>query len=257
MISFRQRWFNMRGVRAKADNRSPRELASCDLKAKHFIRFDKSRHSLDTAWLSPSRPGPLPDRPSEGLVRRCRLNCPHTSRFIGPRQSNPPHVFVTAQQREHPAAYDTYLSFVRDEQTGDGIAKSDNFSRGSNERIGCWLHFAEQGCLALLSTILIAAFVSWLLFCRWRGEQRIEFEKIEIEEARFEVDPNHAAPVELQLLPGIGPKLASRIVASRELHGNFESVDELQRVHGIGEQTIRRLAPFIAIRTSTARPSLP
>ncbi len=48
------------------------------------------------------------------------------------------------------------------------------------------------------------------------------------------VDLNAADATTLQTLPGIGPVLAERIVAWREEHGPFASVEELGEVSGIG-----------------------
>jgi comEA protein len=59
------------------------------------------------------------------------------------------------------------------------------------------------------------------------------------------VDLNRATAAELQALPGIGPSLASRIVAWRTGHGPFRSVDELERVPGIGHKTATRLQPRV------------
>lgn len=50
-----------------------------------------------------------------------------------------------------------------------------------------------------------------------------------------------APPDSLDLLPGIGPVLAARIVAHRAARGPFTTWTELDRVHGIGPATIRRL----------------
>jgi competence protein ComEA len=45
----------------------------------------------------------------------------------------------------------------------------------------------------------------------------------------------------LDLLPGIGPVLAARIVAARRAHGSgFTSWDEIDRVKGIGPTMIAR-----------------
>ncbi|HDS29198.1 MAG TPA: helix-hairpin-helix domain-containing protein, partial [Candidatus Acetothermia bacterium] len=52
------------------------------------------------------------------------------------------------------------------------------------------------------------------------------------------VDVNRASVDELVALPGIGPVLAARIVAYREEHGMFRTLDELQKVSGIGRQTV-------------------
>lgn len=54
------------------------------------------------------------------------------------------------------------------------------------------------------------------------------------------LDLNTASADDLQLLPGIGPALAARIVADRETRGPFERVDDLERVQGMGERLVRR-----------------
>jgi competence ComEA-like helix-hairpin-helix protein len=55
------------------------------------------------------------------------------------------------------------------------------------------------------------------------------------------VDLNRATARELEALPGIGPSLASRIVADREVRGPYPDLPSLQRVSGIGPATIARL----------------
>jgi competence protein ComEA len=45
----------------------------------------------------------------------------------------------------------------------------------------------------------------------------------------------------LELLPGIGPVLAARIVADRTARGPYTAWTELDRVRGIGPVTVRRL----------------
>ena len=55
------------------------------------------------------------------------------------------------------------------------------------------------------------------------------------------IDLNRADWRELALLPGVGKVLAERIVANREGLGDFRCVDDLSRVHGIGEKTVERL----------------
>src|SRR5690606_15101474 len=57
------------------------------------------------------------------------------------------------------------------------------------------------------------------------------------------IDINLAGARELELLPGIGPALAERIVAERERNGPFASVDDLRRVSGMGERLVRRVGP--------------
>ena len=53
------------------------------------------------------------------------------------------------------------------------------------------------------------------------------------------IDVNRATLDDLISLPGIGPALAQRIIDYRSEHGPFQSVDELERVSGIGPLTIQ------------------
>ena len=53
------------------------------------------------------------------------------------------------------------------------------------------------------------------------------------------IDINTASADELaQAIKGVGPAKAAAIVAHREKHGPFASVDDLALVQGIGEKTV-------------------
>ena len=58
---------------------------------------------------------------------------------------------------------------------------------------------------------------------------------------------NAATAAELEALPGIGPSLAGAILAEREKTGRFESVDDLKRVRGIGEQRFADLKDLVTV----------
>lgn len=60
------------------------------------------------------------------------------------------------------------------------------------------------------------------------------------------VNVNRATAAELQALPGIGPKLAQRILDERARQ-RFRSVDDLRRVPGIGAKTLDRLRPHVTV----------
>jgi competence protein ComEA len=62
------------------------------------------------------------------------------------------------------------------------------------------------------------------------------------------VDVNHADAETIAALPGIGPGLAARIVAFRELNGPFASADELLDVAGITERRYAAIVPYIVVR---------
>ncbi len=61
------------------------------------------------------------------------------------------------------------------------------------------------------------------------------------------IDLNRAGSRELQTLPGIGPALAERILASRAREGPFREPDDLLRVPGIGPVTLARLRGRIRV----------
>ncbi len=60
-------------------------------------------------------------------------------------------------------------------------------------------------------------------------------------EADSPLDLNSATVEELDKLPGVGEVLAKRIVEYRTSHGGFRSVEELQRVDGIGSRKFQQL----------------
>ena len=62
------------------------------------------------------------------------------------------------------------------------------------------------------------------------------------------VDINTADANALAALPGIGPVYARRIVAYRDAHGPFRSVDELLAVSGIGTKRLASLRKLVVIR---------
>jgi len=61
------------------------------------------------------------------------------------------------------------------------------------------------------------------------------------------VDLNTASPAQLEALPGIGEVRARAIVAHREAHGGFASVDQLADVKGVGERLLEALRPHVTV----------
>lgn len=59
------------------------------------------------------------------------------------------------------------------------------------------------------------------------------------------IDINSADQDDLEQLPGIGPAKAEAIVAYRDEHGPFETIDELAEVDGISEEMVDDLSPYI------------
>lgn len=67
------------------------------------------------------------------------------------------------------------------------------------------------------------------------------------------VDINHATVAELEALDGIGSAKADAIVAYREKNGPFGTVDDLQRVRGIGVKLLEKLRPQVKADRSAVR----
>lgn len=62
------------------------------------------------------------------------------------------------------------------------------------------------------------------------------------------IDLNAADPLQLQQVPGVGPSLAERIVAFREINGPFRSVDELLDVGGMTDRRLDAISAYVVVR---------
>ena len=65
------------------------------------------------------------------------------------------------------------------------------------------------------------------------------------------VNLNTATAAEFESLPGIGAKVAARIVEYRMKKGPFRKIEELMNVQGIGEKSFLKLRPQLTV---SARP---
>lgn len=62
-----------------------------------------------------------------------------------------------------------------------------------------------------------------------------------------DVNLNSATQVQLELLPGVGPVMAGKILAWRQEHGHFSRVEELQEIDGIGPKTYAHIVPHVRL----------
>ena len=64
------------------------------------------------------------------------------------------------------------------------------------------------------------------------------------------VNLNTATVAELTTLPGVGPRLAERIIEYRQKKGPFKKIEEIMNVQGVGEKSFLKLKPQITVTSS-------
>ena len=62
---------------------------------------------------------------------------------------------------------------------------------------------------------------------------------------------NTASAQQLDMLPGVGPSTAQKIIDYRQAHP-FRSVRQLMRIKGIGRKTFDRLRPYLSVKGETS-----
>ena len=67
-------------------------------------------------------------------------------------------------------------------------------------------------------------------------------------EGSLRVNLNTASARQLESLPGIGPALANLIIAGRP----YKTIDELEKVRGVGPRTMQSLRPLLTVDEPTA-----
>jgi len=63
--------------------------------------------------------------------------------------------------------------------------------------------------------------------------------------SNLQIDPNSADEEQLRQLPGIGPELAARIVASRP----YDDVEQLAQIPGVGGAVIEEIRPYLVFES--------
>lgn len=87
------------------------------------------------------------------------------------------------------------------------------------------------------SYALLLLFMAGWTSMAWFARQFRDSDQNELPR-EFVVDLNHASEAELNLLPGVGPKLAQEILRYRQDRGGFQSVEDLMNIRGIKDGRI-------------------
>lgn len=98
----------------------------------------------------------------------------------------------------------------------------------------------------LMSVLLLWLVCEWILVATRRPDPLLLRRGPEFQ-ASFRVNVNDSIWVDWMQLEGIGPSLAQRIVAYRNLNGRFSSIEDVARVPGIGPTTLDRIRPWLTM----------
>jgi competence protein ComEA len=103
----------------------------------------------------------------------------------------------------------------------------------------------DQRVLLILSVLVFVGIGFQYLSWRWQGAALVEIERLPERQYDFKVDINKASWIEWMQLEGIGELMARRIEEDRKSNGPFASVDDLDRVPGIGTVTLDTIRPWL------------
>lgn len=141
------------------------------------------------------------------------------------------------------------------ENSASGNSFSEKDAAEKEREIQFFLSSAADQ-LTVCGFLLLAFLLLLVSFIPWGGKTKLEIEKgaLPIQESfasakvhgSYLVDVNAAGVHELCILPGVGEITARKIIAERETNGPYQSLEDLQRVNGIGAKKIQTLAPYVA-----------
>lgn len=104
---------------------------------------------------------------------------------------------------------------------------------------------SESAVVAVMLTAIVLPSAFQAIVFR-RAPAPPEIQRSEDRRYDLKIDVNVCNRLELEHLPGIGPKLAERIINSRESNGPFATPRDLMRVKGIGPKMLAKMEPYLA-----------
>ena len=99
----------------------------------------------------------------------------------------------------------------------------------------------------IIISILILVLVAINVISYVRRENLKRNYVVLVEEGVTKISINDAEVEELEALPGIGPVLAHRIVEYRYSNGQFEKLEDLKQVKGLGDKLFQNILPYIKL----------
>lgn len=117
--------------------------------------------------------------------------------------------------------------------------------RHGQDRWKLWLQRNDQLLVVSIFGLSILVIVGSMAYQWWMGSAPVEIDQSQPQQIDYRVDLNDAQWPELTTLPGIGEKLARRIVEFRDAHGPFEDFESLLHVSGIGPKKLEGIRPHL------------
>ena len=104
-----------------------------------------------------------------------------------------------------------------------------------------------QACLCFTLIILFFFTCSRHFYSYPFSASNLKFEKLD----NLKLDLNQSAYGELAQVPGIGKSIALEIVKYRKAFGGFNSVDEIEKIKGVGKKTAEKIRRHLVVAGAT------
>lgn len=106
----------------------------------------------------------------------------------------------------------------------------------------------------MITRILMAAIAAIVLTAPALGAQSKTAAPKSAATAAAPVNLNTATVEQLATIPGVGPKMAERIIDYRQKNGGFKKVEDLMNVSGVGEKSFLKMKPLITVTAAKPAP---
>lgn len=97
-------------------------------------------------------------------------------------------------------------------------------------------------------SVIVVLVIANLIRLSWYDRNALVLVRPEDKFQLYQIDINRATWVEWMQVPEIGQVLAMKVVADRDERGPFRSVDDVERVNGIGRKTLDKIRPHLIFR---------
>lgn len=106
------------------------------------------------------------------------------------------------------------------------------------------LRRTDQFALAIIVALSLLGMIGSEVWQHVRSQGAINIDSVTPVAPVLKIDINSADWPELTLIPGIGERLAKRIISARDECGGFDSIEQLELIPGIGPRKVDEMRRF-------------